>query len=170
MRRGGVGTYAVQIAKSMGAEVHGVCSARNVEMVKSIGADHVYDYKTENYTQSGEKYDLIVDMVGNHSISANLKVLKENGRMVIVGGPKGNWIGPLIPFVTAAWMTNFVDQELQSFVAEFNRADLATIADLMNTGQVRSVIDRHYRLDQIQDALAYSESGRARGKIVIRVD
>ena len=164
---GGVGTYAVQIAKSLGAEVHGVSSGRNIEMVTSMGADRMFNYKTESYIKSSQQYDLIVDMVSNHSISDNLKVLKDQGRMVIVGGGKGNWIAPVLPSLKAAIMNNFVDQELQTFVAQFNQEDLQSLAQMMHQGQLRSVIDRRYSLDEIQDAMRYSESGRARGKIIV---
>ena len=166
---GGVGTYAVQIAKSFGAEVHGVSSGRNIEMVTLLGADHMFNYKTESYIESDKRYDLIVDMISNHSISDNLKVLKKQGRMVIVGGGKGNWIGPLIPSIKAVIMNNFVDQEVQTFVAQFNSKDLESLAELMRQGQLSSVIDRRYSLDRIQDAINYSESGRARGKIIITI-
>ena len=166
---GGVGTYAVQIAKSFGAEVHGVSSGRNIEMVTLLGADHMFNYKTESYIESEERYDLIVDMISNHSISDNLKVLKKQGRMVIVGGGKGNWIGPLMPSIKAVVMNNFVDQELQQFVAQFNSKDLESLAELMRQGQLSSVIDRRYSLDEIQDAISYSESGRAKGKIIITI-
>ncbi|MDG1062126.1 MAG: zinc-binding dehydrogenase, partial [SAR86 cluster bacterium] len=116
-----------------------------------------------------ERYDLIVDMISNHSISDNLKVLKKQGRMVIVGGGKGNWIGPLMPSIKAVIMNNFVDQELQQFVAQFNSKDLESLAELMRQGQLSSVIDRRYSLDEIQDAISYSESGRAKGKIIVTI-
>lgn len=167
---GGVGTLAVQIAKSFGAEVHGVCSTRNVEMVKSIGATHVYDYKTEDYTESGEQYDLIVDMIGNKPISANVDVLKETGRLVIVGGPKGNWIGPMLPALKALFVSNFVEQEIVGFTSEFNQKDLQTLADLMQNGELSAVIDQIYSLDEIHQAMQHSESGRARGKIIVRIN
>ena len=166
---GGVGTYAVQIAKSFGAEVHGVSSGRNIEMVTLLGADHMFNYKTESYIESEERYDLIVDMISNHSIFDNLKVLKKQGRMVVVGGGKGNWIGPLMPSIKAVIMNNFVDQELQQFVAQFTSKDLESLAELMRQGQLSSVIDRRYSLDEIQDAISYSESGRAKGKIIVTI-
>ena len=109
---GGVGTFAVQIAKSMGAEVTGVCSTRNVEMVKSIGADHVFDYKQENYTDSGQQYDLIIDNVGNHSLSANRRALKPEGKLVIIGGAKGDWIGPLAGPISAMALAAFCRPEI----------------------------------------------------------
>ena len=164
---GGVGTYAVQIAKALGAQVHGVSSGRNFDMVTAMGADRMFNYKTENYTESAQQYDLIVDMISNHSVSDNLKVLKKQGRMVIVGGGEGNWIAPIMPSIKAAIMNNFVDQELQTFIAQFNREDLQTLAEMMHQGQLRSVIDRRYSLADIQDAMHYSESGRARGKIIM---
>ena len=166
---GGVGTFAVQIAKSMGAEVTGVCSTRNVEMVRSIGADYVVDYTKENYTQSDKRYDLIVDNVGNHSLSANRKVLSSDGALVLVGGPKGNWLGPMMGPLKALFLSPFVDQEMGMMLAQFRQSDLEVLADLMRSGNVTPVIDRYYSLDQIADAIEYSESGRAQGKIVITV-
>jgi len=166
---GGVGTFAVQIAKAMGAQVAGVSSARNIAMVKSLGADRVFDYKTEDYTQSGEKYDVIIDMISNHSISKNRDVLAPDGRYVIVGGSKGNWLGPLANPLAAMIMDPFVEQELKFFVANFNQEDFEYLAELMATGKMKPQIDRHYKLDEIADAITYSESRRARGKIVIDV-
>jgi NADPH:quinone reductase-like Zn-dependent oxidoreductase len=167
---GGVGTFAVQIAKAMGAEVHGVCSTRNVEMVQALGADRVWDYKQENYTESGERYDVIVDMVGNHSLKANRGVLKPEGRLVIVGGAKGDWIAPLVAPVQALVMDRFVDQKLDTLLARLTAEDLAVMADHMAREQVIPVIDRTYALTEVPDAIRYSESGRARGKIVIELD
>ena len=167
---GGVGTYAVQIAKSLGAEVHGVCSTRNVEMVLALGADHVFDYKKENYTESGNEYDLIVDMVGNLSLSANRKVLKPEGRMVLVGGPKGDWIAPLVPLVKAMTLSLFVDQEIGSMLARLSGDDLDYLAGLMADGRVTSRIDTHYPLSETGEALRYLETKRARGKVIIAVD
>jgi NADPH:quinone reductase-like Zn-dependent oxidoreductase len=166
---GGVGTFAVQIAKTMGAEVTGVCSTRNVEMVRGIGADHVIDYKNSDYTQGAELYDVIIDNVGNHSISANRKVLKPTGRFVIVGGGKGNWLGPLMQPIKAMLMAPFVDQKLGMFIAQLNQDDLKFLAGLMQSGQVTPVIDREYSLAQTAEAIAYLEEGRARGKVVILV-
>ncbi|MEL7185548.1 MAG: NAD(P)-dependent alcohol dehydrogenase [Pseudomonadota bacterium] len=166
---GGVGTYAVQIAKSMGAEVHGVCSTRNVELVKSLGADHVYDYKKESYTDSGEQYDVILDMVSNESLSANRSVMKPDGRLVIVGGDKGNWIAPLKRPI-AAMITNwFVDQEIGAMLAVVNQDDLQVLADLMESGQLTSSISERYPLAEIANALDLSATRRARGKIVITI-
>lgn len=167
---GGVGTFAVQIAKSMGAEVTGVCSTRNVDMVRSIGADHVIDYKKENYTESGQRYDLIIDMVGNHSLLANRKVLEPEGRLVMVGGAKGNWIAPLKGPVKALLLSPFVEQELVTILAQLNKDDLARLADLMQAGTLSPVIDRRYRLREVPDAIRYSEEGRARGKIIISLE
>ncbi|MEM7361081.1 MAG: NAD(P)-dependent alcohol dehydrogenase [Pseudomonadota bacterium] len=166
---GGVGTYTTQIATALGAEVSGVCSTRNVEMVKALGAKQVFDYKKENYTESGQKFDLIVDMVGNHSISANRDVLTDNGRLIIVGGPKGDWIAPLIYPIKALVTQPFVNQKIASFVARLKQDDLDTLANMMAEGKLTSQIDRTYPLEQIADAIRYSESGRARGKIIVAV-
>jgi NADPH:quinone reductase-like Zn-dependent oxidoreductase len=167
---GGVGTFAVQIAKAMDAEVSGVCSTRNVEMVRSIGADHVFDYKKEDYTQSGNQYDLIVDMVGNHSLSKNRKVLGPDARLVLVGGPSGNWFKPLIGPIKAFLLSLFVEQEMGMMLAKFSQDDLTMLADLMQAGQVTPVIDRRYPLEKVPDAMRYSEEGHARGKIIISME
>ena len=167
---GGVGTFAVQIAKAMGADVTGVCSTRNVEMVRSLGADHVFDYKKENYTDSGERYDLIVDMVGNHSLLANRRVLTPEGRMVLVGGPKGDWIAPLKNPLKAMLLSPFVDQTFGMMLAKLDKQDLELLADMMARGKVTPVIDRRYPLSETADAIRYSEAGRARGKIIISME
>ena len=167
---GGVGTFAVQIAKSFGAEVTGVCSTRNVEMVRSIGADHVFDYKKENYTESGKQYDLIIDNVGNHSLLANRRVLSPEGVLVIVGGAGGNWLGPLIRPIKALLLSPFVGQEFVLILAQLRQEDLAILGDLMQAGTVTPVIDRSYRLSEVAAAIRYSEEGHARGKIVIDLE
>jgi NADPH:quinone reductase-like Zn-dependent oxidoreductase len=167
---GGVGTFAVQIAKSFGAEVTGVCSTRNVEMVRSIGADHVFDYTKEDYTESGQQYDLIIDMVGNHSLLENRRVLKPEGTFVIVGGGKGNWLGPMMTPIKALMLSPFVDQEFVMVLAELNKEDLAILGDLMQAGKVTPVIDRRYGLSEVPAAIRYSEEGHARGKIIIDLE
>jgi len=167
---GGVGTFAVQIAKSFGAEVTGVCSTRNVEMVRSIGADHVFDYTQEDYTRSGQRYDLIIDMVGNHSLSKNREVLTPEGNFVIVGGSKGNWIGPLMGPIKALMLSPFVGQKFVVLLAKLNKEDLIILGDLMQAGKVKPVIDRRYRLSEVPAALRYSEEGHARGKIAVDME
>ncbi|MBT8079280.1 MAG: NAD(P)-dependent alcohol dehydrogenase [Gammaproteobacteria bacterium] len=167
---GGVGTYAVQIAKALGADVHGVCSTRNVDMVRALGADHVFDYKNENYTESDNEYDLIVDMVGNHSLTANRRVLKPQGRMVLVGGPKGDWLAPLIPPLKAMMLSPFVDQEIGMMLAVLTADDLDYLASLMADGRLTSRIDKRYPLQETAEALRYLETRRARGKVIIAMD
>jgi NADPH:quinone reductase-like Zn-dependent oxidoreductase len=167
---GGVGTFAVQIAKSFGAEVTGVCSTRNVEMVRSIGADHVFDYTKEDYTESGQHYDLIIDNVGNHSLLANRRVLKPEGIFVIIGGAKGNWLGPLMSPIKALMLSPFVGQEFVLFLARMDKDDLSILGDLVEAGKVTAVIDRRYRLSEVSAAIRYSEEGHARGKIVIDLE
>jgi len=166
---GGVGTFAVQIAKAMGAEVTGVCSTRNLELVQSIGADHVIDYTHEDYTRGGARYDLIVDMVGNHSLLANRRALAPDGRLVMIGGGRGNWIGPFLAPLQALLLKPFVSQQFIPLLARMNKADLAVLAGMMQSGQITPVIDRHYALDDVAAAIAYSEEGHARGKIVIDI-
>jgi NADPH:quinone reductase-like Zn-dependent oxidoreductase len=168
---GGVGTFAVQIAKAFGAEVTGVCSTRNVEMVRSIGADYVIDYKEEDFTKGDKVYDLIVDNVGNHPLRAYKRILNPDGIFVIVGGPKDNqWIGPLTSPVKAKLLSPFVSQEFVKFFADLNQADLTVLADLMQAAKVMPVIDRRYRLSEVPEAIRYVEQGHARGKVVIAVE
>jgi len=167
---GGVGTFAVQIAKALGAEVTGVCSTRNVDMVRSIGADHVIDYKKVNYTESDRRYDLIVDMVGNHSPRKNVRVLQPDGILVLVGGGKGHWIEPLKGLLQAMVLSPFVEQQIISFVARLDPEDLAALAELMEKRAVTPVIDRRYPLRDVAAAIEYSEAGRARGKIIVNTE
>ncbi len=166
---GGVGTFAVQIAKTFGAEVTGVCSTRNAELVRSIGADHVIDYRKADYTRSGEKFDLIIDNVGNHSLLANRRVLTPEGRFVMVGAQKGNWLRPLMGPVKALFLSPFVKQKFVMILAQLRQDDLAQLADLMRDGKLTPVVDRVYALHEVPDAIRYSESGRARGKIIIKL-
>lgn len=168
---GGVGTFAVQIAKSMGAEVTGVCSSRNAAMVQSIGADHVIDYKQTDFTQGSERYDLIVDMVGNHSLSAIRRALTEQGRLVIVGGSsENNFLGPLTGAIWAMATAPFVSQEMGMMLAELSAEDLGTLSELMQAGKLSPVMDRGYPLAQTADAVRYLEQGHARGKVVVTID
>jgi len=164
---GGVGTFAVQIAKSYGAEVTGVCSTRNLEMVRSIGADHVIDYRQEDYTETGQRYDLIIDMVGNHSLSENRRALTPAGTLVIVGGAKGNWIGPLMSPIKALLYSPFVEQKFVMLLARMRKDDLIILGDLMEAGKMTPVIDLQFPLSEVPEAIRYSEQGHARGKIVI---
>jgi NADPH:quinone reductase-like Zn-dependent oxidoreductase len=167
---GGVGTFAVQIAKSFGAHVTGVCSTRNVEMVRSLGADQVIDYAKEDFTQGEQRYDLILDMVGNHSLSAFRRVLKPKGKYIIVGGPKGRWIAPVDRVVKARVLSWFVSQDMRMMLADVNKEDLTILGELMEAGKVTPVIDRRYSLSEVPEAIAYLETGRARGKVIITVE
>ncbi len=167
---GGVGTFAVQIAKSFGAEVTGVCSTRNVEMVRSIGADHVFDYAQEDYTKSEQRYDIIIDNVGNHSLSANRRVLNPDGIFVIVGGSKDQWLGPLMGPIKALILSPLVSQEFVTLLAVLRKDDLVILGDLMQERKVTPVIDRRYQLSEVPAAIRYSEEGHARGKIVIDLE
>ena len=167
---GGVGTFAVQIAKSFGAEVTGVCSTRNVEMVRAIGADHVIDYTNENFTESGKRYDVIIDNVGNHPLLDARQALTPNGILVMVGGPSGDWIAPLINPLKALAISPFVDQEFALFLGRLNKEDLIILSDLMQAGKMTPVIDKRYPLNEVAAAIEYSEKGHARGKIVVAVE
>lgn len=169
---GGVGTFAVQIAKSFGAEVTGVCSGRNAEMVRSIGADYVIDYTKEDFAKSGQHYDLIIDNVGNRSLLECRRVLNPNGKIVVIGGGgvnDGRWTGPLVGVLKMLGLKPFVTQEMSMMLAEMNNKDLTILADLIQTGKVKPVIDRTYTLSQLPEALGYLEEGHARGKVVITV-
>jgi NADPH:quinone reductase-like Zn-dependent oxidoreductase len=167
---GGVGTFAVQIAKALGADVTGVCSTRNVEMVRSIGADRVIDYTRDDFTRSGQRYDLILDTVGNHSLLDCRRALTPKGRYVMVGGPPGRWIDPLPSAFRAVVLSRFVAQDMSMFLADMNREDLTVLRDLMQAGKLTPVIDRRYRLSEVAAAIGYMEEGHARGKVVITVE
>jgi len=167
---GGVGTFAVQIARHLGGEVTGVSSGRNTELVSSLGAGHVIDYTQQDYTQGAAQYDLIIDNIGNHSLSANRRVLKPNGRYVMVGGPKGKWIKPMGRAIAAMIYSKFVHQEMGMMMARANQDDLALLAELMQQGKVMPVIDKTYKLSQAAEAMRHLETGRGQGKIVVQMD
>jgi NADPH:quinone reductase-like Zn-dependent oxidoreductase len=168
---GGVGTFAVQIAKSFGAEVTGVCSTRNVEMVRAIGADRVVDYTQEDFTKSGQRYDIFVDCVGNHSLSACRRVLDRKGIYVMVGAPNNaSLIGLVARLMGALVSSLFGSQKMVTFLARSNREDLTLIGELIATGKVTPVIDRRYRLSEVPEAFRYLEEGHARGKVVITLE
>ncbi len=167
---GGVGTFAVQIAKSLGAEVTGVCSTRNVEMVRSIGADHVIDYTQDDFTQSGQHYDLILDNVAGHSLSDLRRTLTASGTLIPNNGTSGGrWIGTVGRLLKAAVMFVFVRQKLGQFVSKQKKEDLAVLKGLIESGKVTPVIDRTYPLSESAEALGYVAEGHARGKVVITV-
>jgi NADPH:quinone reductase-like Zn-dependent oxidoreductase len=167
---GGVGTYAVQIAKALGAHVTGVSSTRNVELVLSLGADRAIDYTRENFTEGADRYDAIIDMVGNHRLRHLRRVLAPDGNVVIVGGPKDDlWLGPVTRAGAGAAYSRFVPQRFAMFIAELRPADLAELRHLMESGQLRSVIDRRFALDEVPAAMDYIAQGRSRGKNVIVV-
>ena len=167
---GGVGTYAVQLARVMGAEVTGVCSGRNSEMVRSLGADRVIDYTKEDFTRGNTRFDLIVDNIGNHSVSDIVDVLTPTGIYVIVGAPSEDpWIGAMAGPIRAKVYAPFVDQQLKFFIANLEQKDLEYLASLMQDGKLVSVIDRRYPLAQAAEAIRYLETGRARGKVIVTI-
>ncbi len=167
---GGVGTFAVQIAKAFGAEVTGVCSTRNVDRVRSIGADHVIDYTSEDFTQGEQRYDLMFDNVGNHSLSECRRVLTSNGTIVLVGGPDGGpWLGPVPHMLKLLFLSRFVSQKAALLNATLDKEDLVVLKELLEAGKVTPVIDRHYKLSELPEAIRYLEEGHAQGKVVITV-
>jgi NADPH:quinone reductase-like Zn-dependent oxidoreductase len=164
---GGVGTFAVQIAKSFGANVTGVCSTRNVDLVRSIGADHVIDYTKEDFTQTEQRYDVMLDMVGSRSLSDCRRALTHRGTYVLVGVSNlGRWFG-LSRQAKALLLSPFVRQRMRVFVVRHNREDLAVLKDLVEAGKVTPVIDRRYTLSEVPHALRHQGEGHAQGKIVI---
>ena len=170
---GGVGTFSVQIAKFFGANVTGVCSTRNVDMVKSLGADQVIDYTKEDFAKGSERYDVILDNVPNHSLSEIRRILTPTGKYVMIGGggPNDNrWIGPFGRVIYTLLLSPFVSQQMGMMLADANQKDLTILADLMQSGKVKPVIDRTYRLDQVAEAMRYLEQGHARGKVVITLE
>ena len=171
---GGVGTFAVQLAKNFGAEVTGVCSTRNVELVQSLGADHVIDYTKEDFTKGDQKYDVILDNVANHSLSECRRVLTPKGTYVLIGGGGVNeqgFLGGLGNALKAALFSKFVSQKMGMMMADPSNKDLTLIADMMQSGKIKPVIDRTYKsFSEIPDAIRYLEEGHARGKVVITVE
>jgi NADPH:quinone reductase-like Zn-dependent oxidoreductase len=169
---GGVGTFAVQIAKSFGAEVTGVCSTRNVDLVRSIGADHVIDYTKEDFTQGSQRYDLIFDTVGNHALLEYRHVLNPHGVFVIIGAPSDDsWLGPLWSPIKALAISPFVSQTFVMLMADANQTqDLDTLRDLMQAGKLAPIIDTQYTLNQTPEAMRYLEQGHARGKVVVNLE
>jgi NADPH:quinone reductase-like Zn-dependent oxidoreductase len=167
---GGVGTYAVQIAKAFGAQVTGVCSTQKVEMVRSIGADHVIDYRREDFAEGDQRYDVIVDIGGNSSLARLRRALTPEGTLVIVGGEGGGrWLGGLQRQLWAMILSRFVGQKLGTFVSTQNHEDLLVLGELIESGKVTPVIDRTYPLAEVPEAMRYLEEGHARGKVVITV-
>src|SRR5437879_4207583 len=171
---GGVGTFAVQIAKSFGAEVTGVCSTRNLEMVRSLGADHVIDYTKEDFAKGDQHYDVILDNVANHSLSECRRVLTPKGIYVMIGGGGVNeqgFVGPLGKALKAALFSKFVSQKMGMMMADPSTKDLTLLADMMQSGKIKPVIDRTYKsLSEVPEAIRYLEEGHARGKVVITVE
>jgi NADPH:quinone reductase-like Zn-dependent oxidoreductase len=168
---GGVGTFAVQIAKSFGVEVTGVCSTKNVEMVRSIGADRVIDYTQEDFTKLGQHYELLFDCIGNHSLSACRRTLTPNGICVMVGEKSGRKVIALLARLIAAFvLSRFVSQKLVTFLARPNKKDLTIMHDFMKAGTVKPVIDRRYKLSEAPEAIRYLGGGHARGKVVITLN
>ena len=163
---GGVGTFAVQIANSFGAEVTAVCSTRNVDMVRSIGADHVIDYTQEDFTTSGQQYDLILAANGYHPISAYKRALRPTGRYVMTGGSMAQIFQAML---LGPWISMVGSKKMGGIVAQPNITDLAFIRDLLEAGTVTPVIDRWYALDEVAEAFRYFEEGHAQGKVVITV-
>ena len=169
---GGVGTFAVQIAKTFGAEVTGVCSTRNVEMVRAIGADHVIDYTREDFTKSGQHYDLIFDLVANHSFSARRRVLNPKGTYIGAGivGLGASMFRLLAHQFTELFLSRFVSQKFVTLMAKISEEDLTIVCGLMEAGKVTPVIDRCYSLSEASEAIRYLEQGHARGKVVITLE
>ena len=171
---GGVGTFAVQIAKSFGAEVTGVCSTGKVELVRSIGADHVIDYTKEDFTKGDQRYDVIFDNVNNHSFSDRRRVLTPNGICVLAGiggaGLHPGMLGRVVGILRADLLSRFVRQKFVRYGTKTDKEDLKLLSDLMQTGKVTPVIDRTYKLSETAEAMRYFEEGHARGKVVITVE
>jgi NADPH:quinone reductase-like Zn-dependent oxidoreductase len=163
---GGIGTFAVQIAKSFGAHVTGVCSTKNVELVRSLGADRVIDYTCDDFTQDSERYDLVLDNVGNRTLSEMRRVLSPRGKCVMAGAPKELWRVLSRVLKAFAW-SPFMKQKFTFFIAKMNRDDLTTLCGLIQAGKLAPAIDRRYPLAETAAAIGYVETGHARAKVVI---
>jgi NADPH:quinone reductase-like Zn-dependent oxidoreductase len=167
---GGVGTFAVQLAKWLGAEVTGVCSTRNLDLVRSLGADEVVDYTREDFAANGRRYDVVFELAGTRSPADLRRALTPRGTLTLSSGDsEGRWIGPIGRMVKAILLSPFVPQRLGPFLAKPRREDLALVGELIEAGTVKPVIDRTYPLREVPEAIRYLETGRARGKVVITV-
>jgi NADPH:quinone reductase-like Zn-dependent oxidoreductase len=167
---GGVGTYAVQLAKAFGAEVTGVCSTTKVDMVRSLGADHVIDYTRDDFADGTQRYDLILDIGGNSSLSRLRRALAPNGTLVITGGEGGGrWLGGNDRQIRALLLSRFVGQKLTTFVSKENHEDMLVLKELIEASKITPVIDRTYPLTEAPQAIRYVEQRNARGKVVITV-
>jgi NADPH:quinone reductase-like Zn-dependent oxidoreductase len=166
---GGVGSFAVQIAKAFGAQVTGVCSTRNVDLVRSLGADHIIDYTKTNFTRTGTRYDVILDNVEAQPLRAVRRALTPTGTLIPNSGRGGRWLGPLSRIVEARVSSGFTRQRLKPFLSVEKRQDLLTLAELLATGVITPLIDRTYTLDNAADALRYVAAGHTQGKVVITV-
>jgi len=167
---GGVGTFAVQIAKVFNTEVTGVCSTNNIEMVKSIGADHVIDYTKEDITKTGEHYDIFLDCYANRSLFACKRVLKPGGIYIPVGGPSNSLISILFGSITAMVLSWFVSQKFVTFLSKINKEDLTFMGELLASKKVKAIIGKRYSLSDTPEAIRYIEKGHAEGKIVILIE
>lgn len=167
---GGVGTFAVQMGKWMGAHVTGVCSGRNAELMRGLGADEVVDYTREDFTTGGERYDLIFDLVGNHSLAELRRALKPEGTLLLAGILGAGWPSFVSSLVRAPVLTRMGSQKMMFFGAKRNTEDLKLIGELMAAGKVKAVIERCYPLSETGEAIRHMEEKRARGKLVIAVD
>jgi NADPH:quinone reductase-like Zn-dependent oxidoreductase len=166
---GGVGSFAVQLAKAFGAEVTGVCSTKSVDMVRSIGADHVIDYTQEDFTRSGQRYDLILEMAGNRSLADLRRALTPKGTLVLVGGSGGRWFMGIGRTLRAVVVSRFVRQRLRSFFSKPKRTDLVVLKELIEAGKVTPVIDRAFPLGDTAEAIRYVGERSTQGKTVITV-
>ena len=166
---GGVGTYAVQIAKAFGANVTGVCSTAKVEMVGSIGADHVIDYTREDFAEGDKRYDVILDIGGNSSLARLRRALTPEGTLVITGGEGGRWLGGTDRQIRATMLSPFVSQKLGTFINKENHEDMLALKELIESGKLTPLIDRSFPLADAPKAIRYLEEGHARGKIVVVV-
>ena len=167
---GGVGTFAVQLAAAFGAQVTGVCSTTKVDLVRSIGADHVIDYTREDFADGKQRYDVILDIGGNPSLSRLRRALTPKGTLVIAGGEtRGRWLGGADRQLRALLLSRFVDQKLTTFICRENHEDLLVLKELIEAGRITPVIDRSYPLSEAPKAIRYLEQGHARGKVVITV-
>jgi NADPH:quinone reductase-like Zn-dependent oxidoreductase len=167
---GGVGTFAVQIAKALGAEVTGVCSTRNVELARSLGADHVVDYTREDFTRGDRRYDLMLDIAGTRSWRECRRILEPQASLVIVGAPKGTrLLGPLSHVARLRLASVGSSRKVVFFIAKLNRPDLTTLSELIEAGTVKPVIDRRYELSEVADAFRYLGEGHCQGKVVVSI-